>query len=173
MIRYRIANPADAPLIAETHAISWKRHYKGIVTDHYLNSEVDQDRLQVWQERFSSTNPQQHIVIAEEDGIICGFGCAYTNYHDEWGSYLDNLHVLREHQRKGIGYQLLKRTAKAVSTDHPSNRGYYLWVLRDNLLAIAFYKRAGGVARNQASIPSPDGGTYPCIRFSWDLDSLI
>jgi nitrogen regulatory protein PII-like uncharacterized protein len=47
-ISYRIANSSDIEAIAIIHSNSWKRSYRGIYTDNYLNFEVEEDRMKVW-----------------------------------------------------------------------------------------------------------------------------
>ncbi len=172
-IIYRNKRDDDALAIAELHATSWKIHYRGIVSDDYLDYHVFQERQRTWEERFKKDEPGEHLVIAEKDGKICGFGCAYTDLHEKWGSYLDNLHVLPGSQGHGIGYQLLRRTAQAVYADHPKNPEFYLWVFEKNFKAIDFYTRAGGTRGELAILDCPDGGSYPCLRYSWVLEDLV
>lgn len=37
------------------------------------------DGLIVWKERYLNLSVNQYILIAEEDGILLGFCCAYVN----------------------------------------------------------------------------------------------
>lgn len=86
-IRRGTAN--DLESIARLHADSWKRHYRGICTDDYLDNQVDVDRLEVWKERFRKENPLQHILIAiGAQSQIIGFSCIYMNHHEEWAPIL-------------------------------------------------------------------------------------
>ncbi|MCQ6493200.1 N-acetyltransferase, partial [Vibrio parahaemolyticus] len=45
----RLAEYKDYERIAKLHADSWKRHYRGILTKTYLDSEAIDDKLLIWQ----------------------------------------------------------------------------------------------------------------------------
>lgn len=47
--RYRLATPADAPRIAHLHTDSWRRSYRGILTDRYLDGGLIAERAARWQ----------------------------------------------------------------------------------------------------------------------------
>ena len=55
-LTYRVATLADAGVVADLHADSWRRHYRGAYADSFLDGDVVADRLQVWSERLA--NPQ-------------------------------------------------------------------------------------------------------------------
>lgn len=62
----RLAEYKDYERIAQLHADSWKRHYRGILTNTYLDSEAIDDKLLIWQTRLTNPPFNQHIVLAEE-----------------------------------------------------------------------------------------------------------
>lgn len=107
--------------------------------------------------------------MAESDGEIVGFGCVYSGENPEWGAYLDNLHVSKSYQSKGIGKLLLIEIAQWCLKQEPE-RGMCLLVNQDNTKAQEFYKKLG--ARNvRAGIwNAPDGSIVPTYRywFAWD-----
>ena len=94
MIELKPAVAADFRAIAEVHAKSWKTAYRGILSDQYLDNEVDQDRLRYWLEKRDHPPANQQIVIAWSENEIAGFNCFYIDYDPEFGSLVDNLHVL-------------------------------------------------------------------------------
>lgn len=143
MLVFRKPGMEDAARIAELHALSWQLHYKGAFSDHFLDSQVFTDRMQVWKERFQKPDPSQRIVLAELDGRLVGFACAFLNESTRYGTLIDNLHVSSEFQRLGIGRKLMAETAKESAKVHP-NKGLYLWVLEQNTRAIDFYENLGG-----------------------------
>lgn len=63
--------------------------YSQAELDAWATGSVD---LEAWDRRYQSSN----TLIAEEDGVIVGFGNMEEN------GYLDMLYVHREHQREGI-----------------------------------------------------------------------
>ena len=138
----RIASAADVPCIAAVHAESWRIAYRGMLQDDYLDREIDAERLALWQTRFRAPAANQYVTVAEVDAKVAGFACAYGNEDPDLGSFLDNLHVMPEHKRKGIGSALMRDVAQWSLRTWP-DCGMYLWVLDSNAPAIRFYERAG------------------------------
>lgn len=172
-ITYREAKPNDAIQIAHLHALSWQRHYGGSFDQHYLDNEVVSERETVWSQRFSNPNPDQYACLAERDHDLCGFVCAYFNDDPNWGTLLDNLHVLDEYMRMGIGMQLMAKTAKWVE-ERSTTQKMYLWVLANNVNSIKFYERIGGLRTEEIIKDIPGGGKARLYRYVWnDLNILI
>lgn len=174
MITYSTnATLEDAPAIADLHATSWEIHYRGMMTDHYLDHEVRQDRLEVWTERLSNPNEKQHIIMAKENEELVGFTCVFAEESLEWGALLDNIHVLPGHQGKGIGKELLQRAAKWVFAQDPAAK-LYLLVFEKNVPSRKFYERMGGIHQELMQYQNQDGGFAPVYRITWpDLDVLV
>jgi ribosomal protein S18 acetylase RimI-like enzyme len=143
MLVFRKPGMEDAARIAELHALSWQLHYRGEFSDYFLDSQVFADRMEVWKERFQKPDPSQRIVLAELDGRLVGFACAFLDENTSYGTLIDNLHVSSESQGLGIGRKLMAETAKESAKVHPNN-GLYLWVLDQNKRAIDFYENLGG-----------------------------
>jgi len=61
MIALKDAIPSDYKAIAALHADSWKKNYRVMFSDNFLDNDVDEDRLQVWQERFSTRPSNQQL----------------------------------------------------------------------------------------------------------------
>ena len=173
MIQYREATKEDINTIAQIHAKSWQRHYRGILSDQYLDTEVLNDRLSVWQKRFGQLNPKQHIIIAETNRDTCGFACTYLDHDLEWGALLDNLHVLSEFQGKGIGKALIKQSAEWVTKQNPDST-FYLWVWEQNEAAKGFYQKLKAECHSPIPHEAPGGGIANVVRCVWrDLGLLI
>ena len=172
MIVYRTATRADASAIAQLHARSWQQHYRGILSDTYLDNEVLPDRQRVWHERFARPSTRQHIIVAHEEELG-GFACAYRQHDPQWGALLDNLHVVPAGQGQGVGRALMRATAQWLQQQSPSE-GLYLWVFEANTAARAFYERQGGVCQEKAVVDNPDGSSASVFRYVWtDLSRLV
>lgn len=143
MITYRTATVTDTAAIAQLHARSWQQHYRGMMSDRYLDEDIEAERLSVWKKRMSQPDPSQYIVLAEDKGQLCGFACVYLNHDPVWGALLDNLHVSPYRQRQGIARELVRRTAAWVQEKTPDSK-YHLTVLAGNSNAIKAYERLGG-----------------------------
>ena len=170
--RLRLATAADAKALAELHAESWRRHYRGAYSDAFLDGEVAVDRLTVWSERLREPDPRRCTIVAEADRIV---GFANTIFEDDprWGALLDNLHVADQHQRRGIGSGLLAMTGRAL-VEHSRRSGLYVWVLEQNLGAQAFYGALGGTRVCREPVSPPGGiasrltGSPTKLRYAWD-----
>src|SRR5689334_10531288 len=175
----RNATASDAPAIAQIHADSWRRHYRGMYSDRYLDGDLYADRLASWTDKVARDALKYFTLIAEEDGRAIGFAHVSLDGDPKWGSLVDNLHVSRAAQRGGIGSQLLDRVAKLVMARRPGS-GIYLWVLEQNAQAIGFYQSRKGILGDREPSAAPGGdprnlhGSPRRIRVSWsDPASLL
>ena len=172
-VTYRIANKKDIPAIAGLHSLSWKLNYRGSFSDHYLDHEVDHDRLAIWSQRFKDPNPKQGVILAEAQSKLLGFVCTFLDYHKTWGAYLDNLHVQPELYGQGLGKILMAKSAEWVLQERPESP-LYLWVLEKNVKGIRFYLRIGGVNQGLKVFDNPGGGQSQAYRIEWrDVKVLV
>ena len=172
-VKIRIADSNDVAVIAELHAQSWRSAYRGMLDDDYLDRRIFSERETLWAQRFQSPAPNQLVQVAQEDGRVLGFACAYGGDDAQWGTFLDNLHVSPESKRRGIGKALMQQVAVWSLERHPG-AGMYLWVLESNSPAIRFYEQLGGVRSGVDKWRPPDGGSYTKFRYFWEsLETLI
>jgi ribosomal protein S18 acetylase RimI-like enzyme len=172
-ITYRHATARDVEAIAELHADSWRRHYRGAYSNAFLDGDLVADRLSVWSARLTQTGQgDQCTIIAEQDGTIVGFAHTFLEYDPKWGALLDNLHVRHDLKRSGIGARLMAETARAVIDRAPSS-GVYLWVLEQNKAAQAFYDAQGGKCVGREESEPPGGGTVVGLRYVWPDPSAL
>jgi ribosomal protein S18 acetylase RimI-like enzyme len=170
---YRKAKPNEAEAIATLHAQSWQVAYKGILSDAFLRDEVLDNRLKVWKSRFDNPQKNEFICVAVEEKTIKGFVCVYGNHDEEWGSLIDNLHVLPTLKGRGIGKKLMQKAAKWASKNHP-NAGLYLWVYEDNYAARRFYEKMGGENVEEHIHENPDGSSSNTLRYAWgNINAII
>jgi GNAT superfamily N-acetyltransferase len=170
-VRFRSADARDAERIAALHADSWRRHYRGAYADSFLDGDVAADRRSVWSARFAAPTDSD-TVLAERDGRLVGFVHVMFDADPRWGSLVDNLHVVYDQRRTGIGTHLLDCAARAV--DRRASAGaMYLWVLEQNTAAQQFYYACGATRAETAPVPPPGGdparlnGTPRGIRMVW------
>jgi GNAT superfamily N-acetyltransferase len=165
-MRYRRATREDTAAIATLHAESWRASYRGAYRDAFLDGDVFQDRMGVWEDRLSAPPPNQLVVVAEEEDRVLGFACAYGREDGQWGTLLDNIHVRREHQGQGAGAHLLWEVATWCRANY-ADCGLYLWVLAQNSQARRFYERLGATDRGGAAFVPPGGGQISSRRYAW------
>lgn len=166
-IQYSVASDRHCEAIAKLHAYSWQIHYRGIFNDSYLDHDVVQERLMVWQRRFENPSKDQFIVLAKDDDLLCGFGCVFLNHHKRYGSLVDNLHVHPDWQRRGIGRNLLKHCVDRINKLDKQFK-MYLFVLKENYKARKFYENMGGETVETAIENNPGGGQAEVLRIFWD-----
>ncbi|HYD80098.1 MAG TPA: GNAT family N-acetyltransferase [Paucimonas sp.] len=163
---FRTAAAADADAIANLHAQSWRIVYRGVLADAYLDGDILRERQAQWHERFQHPAPNQYIVVAEDNGRIAGFACAYGNADDRCGTLLENLHVDPDRKGQGIGAMLMADVARWSVACHPGS-GMHLFVVEKNHAARRFYERLGGVVNGEEMWAAPDGSSVKALRYAW------
>jgi GNAT superfamily N-acetyltransferase len=172
-MKLRTASALDAKPIADLHAESWRRHYRGAFRDSFLDGDIFAERLAVWSERLASLDRGPFTVVAEELGEVIGFAHTIPDYDTAYGALLDNLHVRHDRKRCGTGTALLRESAFVLTQRHLGS-GLHLWVLEQNKDAQAFYSRQGGVCVERTIRgPFPGGGTAPALRYYWSDPAVL
>jgi ribosomal protein S18 acetylase RimI-like enzyme len=169
----RAATASDAEAIAVLHTDSWRRTYRGMMSDEFLDSGALDNRRRVWRERLAAANSGQLVLVADDGPRIVGFICAFARGDDGWGAYIDNLHVAHDWKGRGLGRELMRRAAEWASRTQPG-AGIYLWVMEANAHARAFYDRLGARNIEVVNLADPGGGRAPNCRYVWsDARSLL
>jgi predicted N-acetyltransferase YhbS len=127
-MKFRIAQPRDATAIAALHATSWRNTYRGVLSDEYLDQDVESEWMAIWEDRFRNPKANQHIIVAENGPQIVGFAIVYGDEDDQWGTLLASLHVSPAHKGQGIGSKLTANVA-AWCSKTCQTRGLYLWAV--------------------------------------------
>jgi ribosomal protein S18 acetylase RimI-like enzyme len=166
MIRLRNAQFSDYTAIAKLHSENWKEAYRGILSDHYLDYEVEKDRLDTWHQRLQSPASNQYITVALSNDVIVGFCCVFLNDDPDFGSLIDNLHVAPALRQSGIGKMLVKESARYVC-EKADNKKMYLWVFEDNRNARIAYQAMGGTNVETVDKGNPDGTVSRTCRIFW------
>jgi GNAT superfamily N-acetyltransferase len=163
----RDATRADAEAVANLHADSWRRHYRGAYDNDYLDGDVFAERRAVWAERLAHTDRTAARTILAVDGdTLLGFSHVMFDDDPTYGALVDNLHVTFGHKRGGIGTRLMVASARAV-LDRPHPTGLYLWALQMNTAGRAFYRAIGGEEAGEELSELEGGGAAVAVRYSW------
>jgi ribosomal protein S18 acetylase RimI-like enzyme len=172
-MEYRDGAADDIGSIATLHAENWRRHYRGILSDGYLDHDVWSDRRAKWEGRLRTADDDRlHTVVAVDGGQVVGFVHTVLAEDARWGALLDNLHVAPDRRRGGIATRLMALAAAAV-VERTAGSGMYLWVLEGNVGAQAFYEARGGVRHDRDWSEAPGGGTMLAVRYAWPDPAVL
>ena len=116
------------------HWQTWREAY-----DDLLPAEF-QETMTLDRCRFFSQKYPENTLIAMDGKKVVGF-ISYGNFRDEaiQAGEIIALYVLKDYYGKGVSKQLMH--AAFVALDQFSE--IYLWVLKENKRAIAFYQKMG------------------------------
>lgn len=162
----------DASLVATMHATSWRSAYRGILSDAYLDGQVDAERHDTWTRRLATPDATRFGMILLLDGVPAGFVYVIGNADAIHGSLIDNLHVMPPARSAGLGPRLLAAAADGIAARGLDPR-VHLFVYDANTRARTFYARCGGVEVEALMKATPEGTPAKEWRVAWpDLTAL-
>ena len=125
------------------HWQTWREAYDNLLPAEY------QEMMTLDRCRFFSQKYPENTLIAMDGKKVVGF-ISYGNFCDEaiQAGEIIALYVLKDYYGKGVSKQLMH--AAFVALDQFSE--IYLWVLKDNKRAIAFYQKMGFTFDGQEQI---------------------
>lgn len=135
MLVLRSATPADVPVLF--------RLIQALAEYEKLSHAVT-GNAEALSEHLFGTHPYAEAVLAEYAGQPAGFALFFSNYSTfltQPGIYLEDLFILPEYRRQGIGKAMLSYLAQLAVE---RGCGRLEWSVLDwNEPAIAFYRRMG------------------------------
>lgn len=137
----RRAESVDAHEISKIYALSWKMAYRGMLSQNYLYSLSDDYWTPKFQKWLSEGTMRAELLYAE--GVPAGaiaFGKSRDETLPEWGEIV-SLYLRPEYFRCGYGTLLMEEAFRYFREN--GFRDCYLWVLRENERAQAFYRSLG------------------------------
>ncbi|WEK49680.1 MAG: N-acetyltransferase [Candidatus Kaistia colombiensis] len=163
---YRNARPSDLEPIIALHVEEQRRAYADILSADHLRSEMPAQKRELWCGRLQrEVDPNRLSVTVAESGAcrLVGFACFIFEADDRFGSYLHNLYVASDHQRRGIARRLLVEGISRFSPDRIESP-VHLLVYEANDTARALYDRLGGhpVERFERGKPAIE-----LLRYQW------
>ena len=125
------------------HWQTWREAYDDLLPEEF------QETMTLEKCRFFSQKYPENTLIAMDGKKVVGF-ISYGNYRDETikAGEIIALYVLKDYYGKGVSKQLMH--AAFVALDQFSE--IYLWGLKDNKRAIAFYQKMGFTFDGQEQI---------------------
>ena len=151
----RSAAPADVPTIFEL--IQALAEYEKL--SHAVTGSPE-----LLKEHLFGERPFAEAIVAEYGSKVVGFALFFHNYSTfltRPGIYLEDLFVLPEYRRRGIGKKLITYVAKLAVE---RNCGRLEWSVLDwNSPAIAFYKGIGADILDEWRICRVTGDSLPTL----------
>ncbi len=181
-VHIRRARIEDAPTLARINTQSWRRTYRGIIPDAFLDSIEMSQREQAMRERLAGEAADAGalaatFVLEDEQRQVVAYasmGAARIMLNGAMPAGYDAevyaLYTAPGYERRGLGSQLLHAAAR-----HLRDRGrtsLIIWALKENPNA-GFYLALGGVTVYEQTI-TIGGAELQEVGFGWrDLDALI
>lgn len=149
MLTIRRARQEDCQAIVRVHSAA----VAGISTTLYTPEEIQSWSIPKKPESYEESIRIKEFFVAEEDGIIVGFGVL-----NQESAEVEAVYVSPEAGRRGVGLELLRKLDERA-------RSIGLGVLRlsASLNAVPFYKRAGYVAQEQSKYRLSTGVEIACV----------
>lgn len=168
MIEIRLAQLAEAPLIAQVHIRAWQEAYKGLLPAAYLANLSLTRRTAWWEQILSLPAEALHkVLILQEAGQIIGFahfGPTDEAFQPAGTAKLYAIYLLAESWGKGHGRALLEQMLDYLAED--DFQTVMLWVLEGNERAIRFYEQAGFVANGTVKVETMGEATVRELRYT-------
>jgi ribosomal protein S18 acetylase RimI-like enzyme len=161
----RDANQLDIPFVARAYVSAWHEAYRGMVPDRVLAALEKSDRARQWRDCRRSRDCD--LIVADVNGEIAGFIAAGPGRDPLLGAEFEiyGIYVLKRFQYRGIGSRLMGAAATGLQARGAASAG--LWVARDDVAALAFFRALGG-AVGMARIASMPGRSFIEMAVMWD-----
>lgn len=140
----------DLKAVAYVHMQSWKKSYRGILPDDFLDQIQLESRLALRRRLFEK--PSRINLVAKCDSNVVGFcdGGPNRDSNIDADAELYAIYLLEIYQGKGFASALFNTLTERLKKLKYTKM--CLWVLKDNDKARRFYEYKGGVGVNEKTI---------------------
>lgn len=141
MISFHDASSLDAGLISHIYATSWRKAYRGIIAQHYLDRLPDEYWVPSIRSWLDSGRLSCVIIYEDKEPVGCAiFGRGRDEDHGDWGEIV-SFYLLPDKTRMGYGSALLDEALRRMREEGYTR--FYLWAIEGNRAADAFYRKRG------------------------------
>ncbi len=141
MIAFHDASSADAGLISHIYATSWRKAYRGIIAQHYLDRLPDEYWVPSIRSWLDSGRLSGVIIYEDKEPVGCAiYGRGRDEDHGDWGEIV-SFYLLPDKTRMGYGGALLDEALRRMREEGYAR--FYLWAIEGNKAADAFYRKRG------------------------------
>lgn len=164
--RIREMTLADCDRVAEIRIQGWQSAYRGLMPQPFLDALSVAEDAERRRERFRPSDGSVVNLVAEQDGELLGWAAHGPYREDEVRTADAELYAIYVDPGRygaGVGHALLQESVRrCTATGHDR---MYLWVLKGNTRARAFYERAGFRADGAEEPFEVDGVAVPEVRY--------
>ena len=154
----RPARWEDAAAIGKVYCHGWQKGYDGLMPGFFLNALTPENCAP----KPDHIAPDRRLV-AEKDGEVVGTVTFGPGRENAALLEIQSIYVLPEHWKTGQGSALFQAVCeKAKAQGYP---GLYVWTLKDNTRAKAFYERMGMTATGDARELEIAGSYLPEVKY--------
>lgn len=138
---FRDCTAEDAGLVSHIYATSWRKSYRGIIADHYLDRLPDDYWVTPVRSWLISGQMSGKLIYHEKQPVgACLYGTGRDEAYQDWGEIV-SLYVLPDQAGQGYGSTLMETCLDDMRAD--GFRRFYVWVIDQNEPAKAFYLKHG------------------------------
>ncbi len=149
----------NAAQIGAVHYKAWLETYTGMLPEPFLSARSAEKSTEIFYKAGCADT-----VVAEIDGKIvgfCGWGKFREDVFEKDMGEIYGIYLLSAYQRNHLGRRMLEYALNRLKATGYQKAG--LWVLEDNLAAIAFYEKSG----------FQDSGTKKEVGFGQSVTELL
>jgi putative acetyltransferase len=154
-LRIRTARLTDKRAVYDIHTSS----IRGLCLDYYSQSDIESWAGLLSPELYEDIIGRKEIIVAEDGGMIVGFG-----QMDPQLPLLKALYVTPSRVRHGVGTRIARHLEKTARES-----GHRALYLRATLNAVPFYEYLGYVSEAEEELALLNGVILACIGMSKEI----
>ena len=158
----------DQEQMAHIKIDGWRNTYDQIIASKYLKGLDYKEQTERYYRSFEEYKDK--VLVAIRGKEVLGYSCFESKEKSfKYDSELVSLYIKTSEIRKGIGASLFKETTKELYSK--GCRNMIVWCLKDNINAIKFYEKLGGINTEIKNAKIGDE-SYEEYGFYFDLDKI-
>ncbi len=158
----------DQSQMAKIKIDGWRDTYDQIIAKNYLKGMDLEEQTNRFYRSFEEY--KYRVLVAVRGDEVLGYSCFDPKEKSfKYDSELESLYIKTSELHKGIGTALFKETAKQLYSQ--GRRTMIIWCLKDNINAIKFYEKLGGI-KAETKMAKIGNETYEEYGFYFDLEEI-
>ena len=143
----RRAKICDLEAMVQINVNAWKKNYKGIIDDDFLETRTKEYVYNKWKELNWIEDNETITFVCEDNNLIKGFVSGKKN--EKYDCEIVSIYVDPEYQNLNIGRKLFEQGKKHFKNIGCKNM--IIWTIK-GLPNNGFYKKMGGIVKEENEI---------------------